>query len=93
MKNVIKLDNYYSPDDLIKAIKEFVEYYNNERYHESHRNLTPADVYFGRDKKNLKKEAKSKRKYYRKDEKIISSETRIWIKRIFDIHLGKHALN
>jgi len=48
MKNVVKLDNYYSPEDLIKAIAEFVNYYNYERYHESLKNLTPADVYFGR---------------------------------------------
>jgi putative transposase len=60
MKNVIKLDNYYSPEDLIKAIAEFVKYYNYERYHESLRNLTPADVYFGRDKKILKERSKIK---------------------------------
>ncbi|MGD0341104.1 MAG: DDE-type integrase/transposase/recombinase [Bacteroidales bacterium] len=53
MKNVIKLDNYYSPEDLIKAIAEFVNYYNYKRYHESLRNLTPEDVYFGGDKKIL----------------------------------------
>ena len=62
MKNVIKLDNYYSPEDLIKAIAEFVQYYNNERYHESLRNLTPADVYFGRDKKILKERSRIKEK-------------------------------
>jgi len=62
MKNVIKLDNYYSPEDLIKAIAEFVNYYNYERYHESLRNLTPADVYFGRDKKILKERNKIKEK-------------------------------
>lgn len=62
MKNVIKLDNYYSPGDLIKAIAEFVKYYNYERYHESLRNLTPADVYFGRDKKILKERSKIKEK-------------------------------
>jgi len=62
MKNVIKLDNYYSPEDLIKAIAEFVKYYNYERYHESLRNLTPADVYFGRDKKILKERSKIKEK-------------------------------
>jgi putative transposase len=62
MKNVIKLDNYYSPEDLIKAIAEFVKYYNYERYHESLRNLTPADVYFGRDKRILKERSKIKEK-------------------------------
>ena len=62
MKNVIKLDNYYSPEDLIKAIAEFVNYYNYERYHESLRNLTPADVYFGRGNKILKERSKIKEK-------------------------------
>jgi putative transposase len=31
-----------------------VKYYNNERYHESLKNLTPADVYFGRAERRLK---------------------------------------
>lgn len=48
MKNVVKLDNYYYPWDLEQAIGKFVEYYNNERYHESLDNVTPADVFFGR---------------------------------------------
>ena len=48
MKNVVKLENYYSPDQLRAAIKAFVDYYNNERYHEALGNMTPADVYFGR---------------------------------------------
>jgi putative transposase len=62
MKNVIKLDNYYSPEDLIQAIAEFVEYYNHKRYHESLNNLTPADVYFGRAKKILKERGRIKEK-------------------------------
>lgn len=45
MKNVIKLDNYYSPEELKRSLSEFINYYNNERYHESLENLTPADVY------------------------------------------------
>jgi transposase InsO family protein len=48
MKNVVKLENYYFPDDLKARIQEFVDYYNNHRYHESLKNVTPADVYFGR---------------------------------------------
>jgi putative transposase len=48
MKNVVKLENYFFPDDLRAKIAEFVDYYNNKRYHESLGNLTPADVYFGR---------------------------------------------
>ncbi len=55
MKNVIKLQNYYSPSELERAIAEWVEYYNNQRYHESLKNVTPADVYFGRDKEIIKK--------------------------------------
>ena len=39
----------------------FVEYYNNERYHESLNNVTPADVYFGRDKSIIRKRAKIKK--------------------------------
>lgn len=62
MKNVIKLDNYYSPEDLVKAIAQFVNYYNYERYHESLKNLTPADVYFGRDKQILKERSRIKEK-------------------------------
>jgi transposase InsO family protein len=49
IKNVVKLDNYYYPDELSRAIKAFVNYYNHERYHESLGSLTPADVYYGRD--------------------------------------------
>jgi len=48
IKNVILLDNYYCPDDLIAEIGKFVEYYNHQRYHESLANVTPADVYHGR---------------------------------------------
>ena len=48
MKNQILLENYYLPGQLESAIDGFVAYYNHERYHESLKNLTPADVYYGR---------------------------------------------
>ena len=50
MKNRVLLENYYLPVDLELQIGAFVEYYNHQRYHESLNNVTPADVYFGRDK-------------------------------------------
>ena len=48
MKNVVKLQHYYFPWELEAALRDFVAHYNNERYHESLDNVTPADVYFGR---------------------------------------------
>jgi len=62
MKNIIRLEHYYSPEELKQKITEFVEYYNNHRYHESLNNMTPADVYFGRDKEILEKRQKIKQK-------------------------------
>ena len=49
MKNRILLENYYLPGQLEHSIGEFVDYYNNRRYHESLDNLTPADVYSAED--------------------------------------------
>ena len=48
LKNRILLENYYLPGDLEAQVGAFVEHYNHRRCHESLRNLTPADVYFGR---------------------------------------------
>lgn len=66
MKNVVKLDNYYSPEELQRAMAEFVHYYNYQRYHESLKNLTPADVYYRRAGKILKQREKIKRDTIRK---------------------------
>jgi len=62
MKNVVKLDNYFSPGQLEDKLMEFVNYYNNQRYHESIQNLTPAEVYFGTGEKKLKQRKLSKTK-------------------------------
>ena len=61
MKNRVLLENYYLPGDLERQIGAFVDYYNNERYHESLNNVTPADVYFGRDKAIIRERAKIKK--------------------------------
>jgi transposase InsO family protein len=50
MKNIVLLENYYSPEELEYHIGVFVEYYNNCRYHEALNNVTPADVFYGRDR-------------------------------------------
>jgi len=60
MKNRVLLENYYLPGNLEQQIGAFVDHYNNHRYHESLNNVTPADVYFGRDKDILREREKIK---------------------------------
>lgn len=61
MKNQVCLDHYYLPEELEREIARFISYYNNERYHESLQNVTPADVYFGRYKQVLTRRDEIKR--------------------------------
>jgi putative transposase len=61
LKNRILLENYYLPGDLQSRIARFVEHYNHSRYHENLQNLTPADVYFGRDQTILLERERIKR--------------------------------
>jgi putative transposase len=72
MKNMGQLQNYYLPDELEAEIPGFVDYYNNQRYHESLENLTPADVYFGRAKqiKDERQRIKKKTLQIRKMENL-----------------------
>lgn len=62
MKNILLLDNYYHPSELEYYIGIFVDYYNNHRYHEALNNVTPADVYYGRDREVLTKREQIKKK-------------------------------
>ena len=72
MKSVVKLEQYYFPWELEEALRDFVAHYNNERYHESLDNVTPADVYLRRQQAVLterdrikKRTMKQRRKAYR----------------------------
>ena len=62
LKNRILLENYFLPGDLEAQIEAFVDHYNHQRYHESLNNVTPADVYFGRDKAHSKAKGKDQTK-------------------------------
>lgn len=62
LKSRILLENYYLPGDLERAVADFVEHYNQRRYHESLDNLTPADVYFGRGARILQRREEIKRR-------------------------------
>lgn len=61
MKNRVLLQHYYLPQELEAEVTAFVEYYNNERVHESLDNVTPADVFFGRQHKILNERTVIKR--------------------------------
>jgi transposase InsO family protein len=69
MKNVVKLENYYFPWELEAALRDFVAYYNNERYHEALDNVTPADAYFGRRYEVVSEREKIKQRTMRKRKK------------------------
>jgi transposase InsO family protein len=78
MKNLILLDNYYSPTELEARISEWVDHYNNHRYHEAIDNVTPGDRFFGRAKEILeqrqrtKAETKDESRDHESEEEIIS---------------------
>ena len=75
MKNVVKLRDSYFPEELKAALKDFTRKlrllpcYNNERYHESLDNVTPADAYFGRRYAVVSKREKIKKRTMRKRKK------------------------
>ena len=65
MKNILLLENYYSPDELIDQIDQFINYYNNQRYHEALNNLTPVDVYYGKTREIMTRRERVKKKTMR----------------------------
>jgi len=76
MKNIILLDNYYLPMELEAQIGQWVEYYNNEKYHESLGNITPRDKYQGKEqqiftkRRRIKQETMGKRREAYRNQKL-----------------------
>jgi transposase InsO family protein len=60
----VLLENYYRPGELEAQVTTFVDHYNHHRYHESLRNLTPTDVYFGRGQAILLERERIKRRTF-----------------------------
>lgn len=49
----VYLNSYETVSEAIERIGAYMDFYNNERFHQAHNYKTPAEIYFG----NLKKEA------------------------------------
>ena len=62
MKDKILLEHYYMPSELESRIGEFINHYNQRRYHESLNNLTPEDVWLGRGETILEQRRRIKAK-------------------------------
>ena len=62
LKNIVKLEHYYTPWEVERAVAHFVEDYNHRRYHEALQNVTPADMFFGRQAAILSRRARIKQR-------------------------------
>lgn len=62
LRNRFLLENYFLPGDLETQAEAFVDRYNYQRYHKNLKNVTPADVYFGRDKARQQRRERIKQK-------------------------------
>lgn len=60
LKARVNLLVYTSPEELARAVGEFIETYNHRRYHEGIGNVAMADVYYGRRGAILKRREEQK---------------------------------
>jgi putative transposase len=60
LKARLNLLVFTSPEALREAMREFIEFYNHRRYHERIGNMTPADLYDGRQEEILKRRKEQK---------------------------------
>jgi transposase InsO family protein len=72
---------YEIPNELEKAIDDFVDYYNYRRYHKALGNVAPADVLFGRRevilnrRKEVQEQTIIRRRDYNRDLRELVSAT------------------
>jgi len=66
IKGKINLVPYDTPSELEREINSFVKYYNYYRYHEALKNVTPHDVYTGRQLEILEHRKEVKRMTFNK---------------------------
>ena len=62
LKARLNLLVYTSVEQLRAALAEFIEFYNQRRYHEGIGNVTPTDVYYGRREEILKRREEQKQR-------------------------------
>jgi putative transposase len=61
LKSKVKLHVYSCPNELKKEVDNFINFYNQSRYHESLGNVTPDDVFYGRREKIIKEREEKRR--------------------------------
>jgi len=61
------------PSELEARITEWVDYYNNQRYHEAIDNVTPGDRFYGKDMEIFKQRQKTKKETMYQRRKIYQS--------------------
>ena len=73
IKGKLNMVPYDTPSELERAINSFVRYYNYYRYHEALKNVTPFDVYSGRQSEILQCRREVKAKTFEKRKRYNST--------------------